>query len=125
MSMASFKCLNRLNLICILGFAIFFSCNSNRDELVATVIELSGKVNEKLKYELGNQPTEGGYIITQQPESYKISEIVVDDVSGKLIYLFIPADNFSGRETAEITLKTSIGDGNFKSFTILVMISIQ
>ncbi|WP_420400043.1 hypothetical protein [Flagellimonas sp.] len=110
--------------VLIIGVYFYNGC-SHKDELATTVIELNGRINEELRYQLGSQPTEGSYSITQQPESYKTSEIVVDDVSGKLNYLFIPADNFSGRETVEIILKTSIGDDNFKSLMIVLKISIQ
>lgn len=112
-------------LLCVSCLIFFFFCCSNKDELPSLVVELTGSVSEEFNFNLGNQPTEGGYSITKQSKFHKTSEIMVDDDTGGLVYLYIPKDDFKGQEIVEITSRTSQGDDSFRSYLIVLRITVQ
>ena len=103
---------------------VFLSCQGE-DDIPVTVLELNVKPNQELRHFLGNRPVEGGYSITKQVKSYSTSEILMDDELGGLAYVFIPKQDYQGIEIVEITLRTSIGNGDFTEYLTRLRIHVE
>ncbi|MEZ4808850.1 MAG: hypothetical protein R2819_00705 [Allomuricauda sp.] len=108
-------------MICVL---LVVSCN-NENDIPVTVVELNITPSQELRHFLGNRPVEGGYSITKQAKSYSTSEILMDDELGGLAYVFIPEQDYQGIEIVEITLRTSIGNGDFTEYLTRLRIHVE
>ncbi|MGM0579816.1 MAG: hypothetical protein ACQETL_04000 [Bacteroidota bacterium] len=98
-----------LKIISLFLFLSFIGCNDNmKNDLETEVIEVTLEGTESYQYKIAEAiPTEGGYEIRKQAKNHQISEMNW----GK--YNFQAKEGFSGSETVEIVLSTSIGDDNF------------
>lgn len=96
-------------LISLIFLFCFASCKEDmNDNLETEIIEVSLTGTESYEYKIAaGIPTEGGYEIRKQAKNYQVSKMNW----GK--YAYQAKEGFTGTETVEIVLSTSIGDRNF------------
>ena len=115
--------LSKIILLFIL--TITFGCNKDKSAQPDTIkIYSSIKVNQTYQYYLGYFGDEEGATISRQATYFQTSKIERDINSGKIIFYYLPTQDFVG--TVEIEIKTERGsDGasasNNISFTIIYL----
>ncbi|MBO9700076.1 MAG: hypothetical protein J7604_07680 [Sporocytophaga sp.] len=104
------------NLFCtltlLLGLTIIFSsCKKDSDPDCdlpkPNEITVKLKVNEAYQFDLGNFGDEEGASISKQATNYSVSTLERETSTGKVIYKYTPATNFTG--TDEVQIKSERG----------------
>lgn len=76
-------------------------------------------------FQLGNQPSEGGFEIIDQAKHAERSEISWDTIEGGLSYFYQSEAGFTGRDEITIEMSYSAGDSNFSFFTYFFELDVQ
>lgn len=114
--------------ICLLliGILLLGCSNQEKREVNKTfnedTWEISAKASENVqhKYQLmENFPTEGGPVITKEPEHAVVSEIKYSE--GGIYYVYQAEDGFTGTDKVEITNNISAGGEEIVGQMILIL----
>ncbi len=113
--------------LCMLFFGIIFTgCSNNEDDDIKKTYsedtwEISTKVSEDTQYKyqiMENYPTEGGPVITKEPDNAKVSELRRD---AGIYYVYEPETGFTGTDEVEITNNISAGGSEIVAKNILTL----
>ena len=112
-------------LLCMLFTGILLTgCSNNEEDDIKKTYredtwEISAKASENTQYKyqiMQNHPTEGGPVITKEPDNARVSELRRD---AGIYYVYEPETGFTGTDEVEITNNISAGGSEIVAKNIL------
>ena len=91
--------------------AIVQGCKKEDGKEPKMTMSVSLKSNQTYQYDLGSFGDEEGAVITSQALHFQTSKIG-RDVSGKIVYTYVPAVNYIGTDEVEISTRRGGSDGS-------------